>query len=119
MDDTPTLVQLGAKTIELRAPQDYVTCLEIETSRPRNIVRAMGAALGACWTGHPLKSSLAACSHDVMVYGGAVWRELLERNAPPADLAKAGRQALELVHAALISDEEVADAEATFRPEAE
>ena len=57
----------------------------------------LGAALGACWGGRPLKASLKAHQHDACAYGAAVVDELHALGFAEAEIWTAAGAAVELL----------------------
>jgi hypothetical protein len=57
----------------------------------------LGAALGACWGGKPLKASLKAHQHDACGYGAAVVDELHALGIPEGEIWAAAGVAVELL----------------------
>lgn len=104
-------VKLGKFTGTLRKPASFMTAREVTMAVGQNALRGLGAALGVCWGGKPMKATLAACKWDIMAYGGAVVDELVTLGVPEADIYAAGREALDLVIGSLPREEEVATAE--------
>ena len=70
------VVQLGAHSVTLRTPPSFALARVVSLALSQSPLLGLGAALGACWGGRPLKASLKAHQHDACAYGAAVVDEL-------------------------------------------
>lgn len=113
------VVEIGSRTVTLRAPRDTYLCWEVAAYAQNNALRGGMAALGVCWSeaspGMP-KASYRGCGSNPATYGAAVANELLGKAAPAGDLVAAGQAALGLLLQCVPTGAEVADEEAFFRP---
>jgi len=104
-------VKLGKHVVELKKPASFMAAREVTVACGSNALRGLGAALGTCWGGKPLKSTLASCKYDTLAYGGAVVDELVALGIPEADIYDAGGKAIEMIVSSMPREEAVATAE--------
>lgn len=104
-------VKLGKHLVELKKPTSFMLSREVTVACGINALRGLGAALGTCWSGKPLKATLASCKYDTLAYGGAVVDELIGLGIPEADVYEAAGKALDLIVASMPREEAVASAE--------
>lgn len=93
-------VQLGSHTVPLRPPASFALGRSVLVTLRTDALLGLGAALGLCWGGKPLKTTLRACGHSLPEYGAAVVDELHALGIPEADIWAAGSAAVELLTAA-------------------
>lgn len=105
------MVKLGKFAVELQRPTSFMLAREVTIATGQSALRGLGAALGVCWSGKPLRASLAGCKYDMLAYGGAVVDELVGLKVPEADIYTAGKEALDLIVASLPREEAVATTE--------
>lgn len=92
-------VQLGAHAVTLRTPPSFALGRAVSVAVGANALLGLGAALGVCWAGKPLKATTKAHGHDLCAYGGAVVDELHALGIPEADIWAAASTAMELLTA--------------------
>ena len=102
------MVKLGKYEVELKRPSSFMVAREVTIAIGQNALRGLGAALGVCWGGKSLKATYAGSKYDMLAYGGAVVDELVALGVPEAHIYEAGRQAIDIIVAALPREEEVA-----------
>jgi hypothetical protein len=90
-------VQLGSHAVTLRAPPSFALGRVVSMALSQSPLLGLGAALGVCWAGKPLKASLKACQHDACAYGAAVVDELHALGIPEAEIWAAAGAAVELL----------------------
>ena len=91
------VVQLGAHQVTLRTPPSFALARVVSLALSQSPLLGLGAALGACWGGRPLKASLKAHQHDACAYGGAVVDELHALGFAEAEIWTAAGAAVELL----------------------
>ncbi len=74
-------VKLGKFVVKLQKPTSFMAAREVTIAVGTSALRGLGAALGVCWSGKPLKATLAGCKYDTLAYGGAVVDELVAQAA--------------------------------------
>jgi hypothetical protein len=90
-------VQLGQHSVALRTPPSFAVARVVSVALGQSPLLGLGAALGACWGGKPLKATLRAHQHDTCAYGAAVVDELHALGIPEADIWAAASVAVELL----------------------
>lgn len=106
-----TTVQLGAHQVPLRPPPSFALGRAAVVLMSTNSLLGLGAALGLCWGGKPLKASLRAYSHSMGDYGAAVVDELHALGIPEADIWTAASTAVAILTGAQPTEAGVAAAE--------
>jgi len=101
-------VTLGRFTVTLKKPSSFMSAREVTIAVGVSALRGLGAALGVCWSGKPLKATLAGCKYDMLAYGGAVVDELVALGVSEGEIYEGGKHALDLVISAIPREEEVA-----------
>ena len=91
------IVHIGPHVVTLRAPPSFALGRVVSMALSQSPLLGLGAALGACWGGKPLKASLKACQHDACAYGAAVVDELHALGIPEAEIWAAAGAAVELL----------------------
>jgi hypothetical protein len=109
-------VQLGSHTVTLRPPVSFALGRSVLVALRADALLGLGAALGLCWAGKPLKASLRACGHSLPEYGAAVVDELHALGIPEADIWAAAGVAVDLLTAAPTEAGVAAAADFTGRP---
>jgi len=90
-------VKLGAHSVPLRTPPSFALARVVSVALSQSPLLGLGAALGACWGGKPLKASLKAHQHDACAYGAAVVDELHALGFPEDEIwTAAGERASEM-----------------------
>ena len=112
-------VKLGKFVVTLKKPSSFMSAREVTIAVGVSALRGLGAALGVCWSGKPLKATLAGCKYDTLAYGGAVVDELVALGVTEAEIYTAGKEALDLVIEAIPREPEVATVEGFTDPEPE
>jgi hypothetical protein len=90
-------VQLGPHSVTLRTPPSFALARVVSVALSQSPLLGLGAALGACWGGKPLKATLKAHQHDACAYGAAVVDELHALGIPEAEIWAAAGVAVELL----------------------
>jgi hypothetical protein len=90
-------VKLGAHSVPLRTPPSFALARVVSVALSQSPLLGLGAALGACWGGRPLKASLKAHQHDACAYGAAVVDELHALGFPEDEIWTAAGVAVELL----------------------
>jgi hypothetical protein len=90
-------VQLGPHAVTLRAPPSFALGRVVSMALSQSPLLGLGAALGVCWGGKPLKASLKAHQHDACAYGAAVVDELHALGIPEGEIWTAASAAVELL----------------------
>lgn len=103
-------VQLGTHSVTLRTPPSFALGRVVAVALQQSPLLGLGAALGVCWAGKPLKASLRAHQHDACAYGGAVVDELHALGIPEADIWAAASVAVDLLTASTPTEAGVASA---------
>ena len=62
-------VQLGPHAVTLRAPPSFALGRVVSMALSQSPLLGLGAALGVCWGGKPLKATLKAHQHDLLQKG--------------------------------------------------
>ena len=103
---------IGEDEIRLALPDSLMLRYEVSHLLVSNFQRGICAALGICWRGpgRP-KVSFAHCQHNMAVYGGQVFDELMSRGIDYEEILSAGGEAIRLVHQGLVSSDEVEEVE--------
>jgi hypothetical protein len=101
-------VKLGKFAVTLKKPASFMSAREVTIAVGLSALRGLGAALGVCWSGKPLKATLAGCKYDTLAYGGAVVDELIALGVSEGEIYEGGKHALDLVISAIPREEEVA-----------
>jgi hypothetical protein len=91
------LVKLGAHEVPLKAPPSFALRTAVQLALGANAAFGLGAALGVCWGGKPLRVTLKGCGHSIPEYGAAVLDELHGHGIPEADLWDAASKALSVL----------------------
>ena len=107
-----TTTTIGGSEIRLSLPDSLMLRYEVSHLLVSNFQRGICAALGICWrgTGRP-KVSFAQCQHNMAVYGGHVFDELMSRGIEYEEILSAGGEAIKLIHGGLVSSSEVEEVE--------
>lgn len=87
------LVKLGKHEVALKAPSSFAMRTAVQLALGANAAFGLGAALGVCWGGKPLKVTLRGCGHSIPEYGAAVLDELHGHGIPEADIWNAASAA--------------------------
>ena len=90
-------VQLGAHSVPLRTPPSFALGRVVSMALSQSPLLGLGAALGVCWGGKPLKASLKAHQHDACGYGAAVVDELHALGIPEGEIWAAAGVAVEML----------------------
>ena len=69
-------VQIGTVEVPLKAPASFAVGRSVIVAMQSNSLLGLGAALGLCWDGKPLRTALKAHGYSVLEYGAAVLDEL-------------------------------------------
>jgi hypothetical protein len=101
-------VTLGKHKVTLKKPASFMSAREVTIAVGVSALRGLGAALGVCWSGKPLKATLAGCKYDMLAYGGSVVDELVALGVSEGEIYEGGKHALDLVISAIPREEEVA-----------
>jgi hypothetical protein len=81
-------VKLGKFVVKLQKPTSFMSAREVTIAVGVSALRGLGAALGVCWSGKPLKATLAGCKYDTLAYGGAVVDELVALGVTEAERSR-------------------------------
>lgn len=111
-----TTVTLGAHTVPLRPPPSFALGRAALVLLGTNSLLGLGAALGLCWGGKALKTSLRAHGHSMGDYGAAVVDELHGLGIPESDIWAAAGKAVELITGTQPTEAGVAAAESFTAP---
>lgn len=106
-----TTVTLGAHTVPLRPPSSFALGRAALVLLNTNTLLGLGAALGLCWGGKALKTSLRAHGHSMGDYGAAVVDELHGLGIPESDIWTAASSAVEILTGTQPTEAGVAAAE--------
>lgn len=87
------IAKLGQHEIPLKAPTSFALRTAVQLALGANAAFGLGAALGVCWGGKPLKVTLRGCGHSIPEYGAAVLDELHGHGIPEADIWDAASKA--------------------------
>jgi len=109
-------VQIGSVEVPLRPPASFAVGRAVIVGMQGNSILGLGAALGACWGGKPLRATLKAHGFSVCDYGAAVVDELHGLGVPEADIWAAASAALEVLTGAQLTEAGVAAAESFTAP---
>ena len=91
------VVKLGQHEVPLRKPAGFMLARDVGVAMGRNALRGLVAALGACWGGKALRSTLAGSQYDVCAWGGAIFDELMAAGIPEQEIYDAASEALRLL----------------------
>ena len=109
-------VQIGTVEVPLKAPASFAVGRSVIVAMQSNSLLGLGAALGLCWDGKPLRTALKAHGYSVLEYGAAVLDELHGLGVPESDIWSAASVALELLTGAQPTEAGVAAAESFTVP---
>ncbi len=103
------IVKLAGKEVEFVVPASYATRTEIALAAHTVWRRALGAAIGVCWSVGSDRNPNRKYRYrgDVAEYGGAVLDHLHEIGVGDAEIRAAGAIALDLVNQGLVWEADV------------
>lgn len=95
MSEEDTTITLGGVTVRIVQPSSYTQQREIAALAARNVQRALGAAVGACWPAvepwpGKRRPSYAGCGYDAARYGGLVIDSLHAAGIPIEEISATG-----------------------------
>lgn len=107
-------VTLKGVEVPLKPPGSLALAYDVAGASGKNPLRAMYAALGACWAGKQRLRAKFTDTYVALEFGGQVFDELVKWGATPAEVQEAGGVALALLCEGLPDVEEVDAAEGNF-----
>lgn len=109
-------VQIGTVEVTLKAPTSFAMGRSAIVAMQANSLLGLGASLGLCWAGKPLRTTMKAHGYSVLEYGAAVLDELHGLGVPESDIWAAASVALELLTGAQPTEAGVVAAESFTVP---
>lgn len=91
-------VTIKGRAVQLAAPTSHVARQKALLALAQDGWIGLGAALGVCWSSRPgLKATLAAHKYDGLAFGAAVRDELHAAGVSEEEVAEAAAKALTLI----------------------